>query len=367
MAEVAFFGARSLIDGFDEEGQEPHTLVFIGQLLDFFLNTAIARESFIVSRSVMLFIDQAAKLLIDFRQQAAGVISYLFRAFISHPKLQSLAVKTLREYSQYCKSLFTLEIVASIHSFLSQHYALLSLEHAQMLAETLTMTVSAIDKNNLGQNLNQVSALPMQTLQAVSDQMDRFQILKAFSLLTSMIKGVEDMSQQDLERVLLPLFNQTWPSLVFVLRNRSNDAGLVDTCCEFLIRAAKALKTGLAPFFSTVKHELVQTFAVNPKNFRCVETLSVLLRILGHSQGQLQQEIGGSIEDLCQLILPKTFKSALKPGVEDSFVNRIDVDVTTQFASLLNQVVSINPEMFISTESFDECVALFSQVIAQVN
>ena len=32
------------------------------------------------------------------------------------------------------------------------------------------------------------------------------------------------------------------------------------------------------------------------------------------------------------MIIPKTMKQTLKPGVEDTFLNRVDTDVVTQFA-----------------------------------
>jgi len=60
-------------------------------------------------------------------------------------------------------------------------------------------------------------------------------------------------------------------------------------------------------------------------------------------------------------------KQTLKPGVEDTFVNRVDVDIVTQFAALLYQIVYLNPEVFIQTASFDQCIQLFSQVISQIN
>jgi len=88
---------------------------------------------------------------------------------------------------------------------------------------------------------------------------------------------------------------------------------------------------------------------------------------MGCSNPQMQQEISGSIEGLCQMILPKTVKTQVKPGVENTFANRVDVDVVTQFASLLYSVVTINAEVFIMASTFDQCISLFSQVISQIN
>ena len=55
-AEVAFFGAKSLLDGIEDE-VNPHTLAFFSKLIEYFLTNPAARDSFIVAKSVILFID----------------------------------------------------------------------------------------------------------------------------------------------------------------------------------------------------------------------------------------------------------------------------------------------------------------------
>ena len=56
------------------------------------------------------------------------------------------------EFSVYCKDQFTSEVVSAIHSFMTQHYATLSLSHAQKLMESLALVTSAIDKANFATN-----------------------------------------------------------------------------------------------------------------------------------------------------------------------------------------------------------------------
>ena len=87
-AEVAFFGARSLLDGLDDDQYTRETLDFIGKLISFFLSNGNARSSFILAKSVILFINDAAKVLIEFKQQASAVVEYLFTVFTRHGKLQ---------------------------------------------------------------------------------------------------------------------------------------------------------------------------------------------------------------------------------------------------------------------------------------
>ena len=78
---------------------------------------------------------------------------------------------------------------------------------------------------------------------------------------------------------------------------------------------------------------------MSQKNFKCLETVSVLMKCLGQQNTQMRDEICGSFEALCQMILPKTMKQNLKAGVEDTFANRVDTDVVTQFANLLYSIL----------------------------
>ena len=69
-AEVAFFGARSLLDGIEDE-TDAHILAFYAKLIEFFLSNRAARESFIVAKSVILFINQSPKIFNSFQDQTA--------------------------------------------------------------------------------------------------------------------------------------------------------------------------------------------------------------------------------------------------------------------------------------------------------
>ena len=99
---MAFFGARSLLDGIDDEEVDPQTQAFIGKLIEYFLTNPTAKDNFIVAKSVILFVDQAAKVLLH-QQNSSAIITYLFDIFTRHEKLQTKALETLLEYSLYCK------------------------------------------------------------------------------------------------------------------------------------------------------------------------------------------------------------------------------------------------------------------------
>ena len=105
-----------------------------------------------------------------------------------------------------------------------------------------------------------------------------------------------------------------------------------------------------------VQNQLLQTFQLNPKNFKCLETVSTLVKLLGSQSPQIRDEISASINELCLMILPKTMKAQLKPDQEDSFANRCDIDVVTQFATLLYTLVNLNAQAFLVGSSFDQCI-----------
>ena len=99
----------------------------------------------------------------------------------------------------------------------------------------------------------------------------------------------------------------------------------------------------------------------------CLETLSTLIKLLGKQSAEIDNQITGSVDQICQLILPKTMKQSLGHGVADNFVNRVDVDVVRQLASLLNNVMYVRPINFLMSQSFDSCINLFVQVMTQVD
>ena len=99
----------------------------------------------------------------------------------------------------------------------------------------------------------------------------------------------------------------------------------------------------------------------------CLETLSTLIKLLGKQSAEIDNQITGSVDMICQLILPKTMKQSLGHGVADNFVNRVDVDVVRQLASLLNNVMYVRPINFLMSQSFDSCINLFVQVMTQVD
>lgn len=105
-----------------------------------------------------------------------------------------------------------------------------------------------------------------------------------------------------------------WPSISQILASRQNDTGLVDAACDYIIMTARALKTELTPHFTLIQQQLLQSFQASSKNFKCLQTVSILIKLLGKQTAEMRQEISGSIDALCTMILAKTMKTNLKPG-----------------------------------------------------
>ena len=94
----------------------------------------------------MLFIDQSAKLLIEFKQYHSQLLQYMLRIYHTFDKLQTEALKAVYELSVPCKYSFTVEDMNLLHSFLTQHYGTMSREHAALLMKTIAESMSILSE-----------------------------------------------------------------------------------------------------------------------------------------------------------------------------------------------------------------------------
>lgn len=148
--------ARSLLDGIEcleYEHIEAYEREFFAKLIEFILGNQLARQSFIAARSILLFINDAAKVFVHFKEQSAPLVSYIVDVFTGHEKLRQTAVDTLCELSLYCKSHFSTDVVTALHTFLSNSYASIRVEHGRKIVQSLVTIISAIDSGNLTSNL----------------------------------------------------------------------------------------------------------------------------------------------------------------------------------------------------------------------
>ena len=101
-------------------------------------------------------------------------------------------------------------------------------------------------------------------------------------MLEGCVKSVSDTPfPSTLQNSIEPLFERVWPHLCNVLKQRSFDTEICDSVCQLLAEIFEALEEGLIKYFQPVESELMQAFAVNPKNFECLKKVALLMGILG--------------------------------------------------------------------------------------
>ena len=93
---------------------------------------------------------------------------------------------------------------------------------------------------------------PSQALKDSTDQTDREQLLKATSMLTASTSAINDLPAFQLKPVLLPIFQDVWPSIARTMQARFNDKDLIETFCEYLIKLGRALKQEFMECFPVV-------------------------------------------------------------------------------------------------------------------
>ena len=71
-------------------------------------------------------------------------------------------------------------------------------------------------------------------------------------MIASLTKAIEDMPTEDLEKALIPIFQNIWPALNQILNGRANDIDLVNITCDIIVNMCRALKNSFGQFFDTV-------------------------------------------------------------------------------------------------------------------
>ena len=71
------------------------TLAFLGRLMEFSLQTPAVKENFVLAKGVLLFIEQGANLLLNFKQHAAATVALLFEIYTRHERLKMKCLDTL--------------------------------------------------------------------------------------------------------------------------------------------------------------------------------------------------------------------------------------------------------------------------------
>lgn len=271
-AEVCFFAANSIYDAFAEVSPpEPKVAVFVTRLAEFIVTNQQSIQSFIVAKQILLFIDQSAKLMIEFKQYHSQLLQYMLRIYHTFDKLQTPALRAVYELSEHCKYSFTVEDMNLLHSFLTQHYSTMSREHASLLMKTLAQSMSILSEGpQLKTSVEQITVIPIKVLTDASAETDRLEILKATAVLGGCVKSVNDLPAFVLEEALQGLFEKVWPPLCKVLKERPFDQEVVASACTLIGEVFKALRSQLVSYHTLVQTQLLETFAQSPKNFACL-------------------------------------------------------------------------------------------------
>lgn len=87
-----------------------------------------------MAKGCLQFIYEYAKPLIELKQYLPALINYCLK-MVSLEKLRSLALNTIFEICQYCKTQFTDNEITPLFYFLQNNYSQLASEHASKLLE----------------------------------------------------------------------------------------------------------------------------------------------------------------------------------------------------------------------------------------
>ena len=368
-AEACFFAAKSIYDAFSDEGPPgPKVAVFVTRLVEFIVTNQQSIQSFIVAKQILLFIEQAAKLLIEFKQYHSQLLQYMLRVYRTFDRLQTLALQAVHELSEHCKYSFTGEDVNLLHSFLTQHYRAMSREHAALLMATIAQSMSILSAGaELRASVEQITVIPIKALTEATQETDRLEIMKATAVLSGCVESVSDLPGLVVEEALQGLFDKVWPPLGKVLKERAYDHEVITEACTLIGEVFKALRSQLASYHTPVQLSLLEAFVQSPKNFECLKKVAELVAIMGKADAAASARISQSVDQLIGVILPNVVKPPKPNQQAESFVDRIDCDVVSAFADLLANIVSLDPAAFVDAKHFDQSVDLLCEVLGTVS
>ena len=81
---MAFFAATSIYDGLLDEDLNKEVLGFFDQLLQLITQSEVAKTNYIVAKGILLYLNDAAKVLVQFKKYLSPVIQFITHC-ISNP------------------------------------------------------------------------------------------------------------------------------------------------------------------------------------------------------------------------------------------------------------------------------------------
>jgi hypothetical protein len=215
-AEVAIFGARSILDVLVDEEINEINAPFLETLYSFIVSQDIARSSFVLARGSCGFINDSAKQLCHFQSKISPIFAYLLDVFKRFSNLQTLALNTIFEISLYCKKFITESDFNLLYSFMTANYQALNLNHATKLNESVCTILSILDESKLAGAIKQTMEMPGQALKTLCSTQGgqyRDDICKAISMFSGCARAINDLPDSAVVSALQPLFAEVWPNL----------------------------------------------------------------------------------------------------------------------------------------------------------
>ena len=131
--------------------------------------------------------------------------------------------------------------------------------------------------------MNQIDAQNIQNI-------DKLHLIKALSMITGAIKGLNELDQQLLEQTLLPIIQAVWDKLMAMLTIKAADTDLVATTCKLIQEAIRVLASSIinVDFFNNLSQALITSFRSNFKNLSSIQTFAFLCKETGRRSDELK-------------------------------------------------------------------------------
>ena len=212
---------------------------------------------------------------------------------VSHEKLRGLALNTIFEICQYCKTQFTDNEITPLYHYLQTNYSQLATEHASKLVEAAGIVASVQDEGKLELAIAEIAKIPVQML--VSDV--RIDLLKSIVVMSALVTAMNDLPAFSIKNSLGSLFIQTWPYCQKFLAQRSGDTEMVEACCTYLQKVLSCLPNEVSIYFIDIQNSLMGCFLANASsNCKCLTTYASLCTISAKQSDEVRDLILSQVD-----------------------------------------------------------------------
>lgn len=144
--------------------------------------------------------------------------------------------------------------------------------------EGICSVCSILQGDKLGSAIHSTQQIAVNLILSIDpvsiNSVDRDDLSKALLMLTGCVKALETLPFATLKPVLLPMISSVWPNLCKILEAKYQDVEVVEHICNLIQRILKALNLEVIPLFESLSRTLIQVFAANPQNIKCLKMFS---------------------------------------------------------------------------------------------